>query len=181
MGEFSKVHRQASLAYQASVKRPCHRKLERRQGPTPRSWSFKLYRSIMACVYSHRGTSTTHMRASECTGAGRNWGVDYQGQQGDKITPICGKNRQNYGIYWGTKSVDTHAHRCERKVSKEPRDWRVDLELSWADFPPSIWVPKYRSKKCNSDDVCKQKGQTKATGSKESIWRPPYLLKCKNS
>lgn len=131
MEEFSKVHGQASLAYKAPVKRPCCRKLKRRQGPTPGSWSFKLYRSIMACVYSHsnRKTNTTHVHASECTGVGRNWGVDYQAQQGDKITPVSGKKRQNSEIYWGTKNVGTHAHRCEREESKEPRDWRVDLEL----------------------------------------------------
>ena len=72
MGEFSKVNRQTSLAYQASLKRPCCRKLERRQGPTPGSWPSKLNRSIMACVYSHshRGMSTTHVCASECTEAG---------------------------------------------------------------------------------------------------------------
>lgn len=85
------------------------------------------------CTHTHTEEQAQHtcvQVSARGGGAGRNWGVDYQGQQGDKITPICGKNRQNYGIYWGTKSVDTHAHRCEREVSKEPRDWRVDLELS---------------------------------------------------
>lgn len=55
-------------------------------------------------------------------------GCGLLGQQGDKITPVSGKNR-NSGIYWAAKSVGTHAHRCKREERKEPRDWMVDLEL----------------------------------------------------